>query len=971
MTPELKTLQPKEPEKCSSDGTKSWKFRSEGCTDQDARLRKMWSEPTWSGFQLRSKTYLQSKLKETGTPEELHHVCKSKKSFASKALAKYGSDVPPLFVVTLIVPGTPVVAGVQYFARSADTPQSEANALWQRFLQSDDDFRKERLKLVPTVHDGPWLVRKSVGAKPLIIAKALETTFFQTLAYLEVVVDICSDRIAKHVTALLFELVWFESFKGSHEELMHICNSKKSFVSKALAKFGNDIPQLFVVTLIIPGSPLVATVQYFARTKSTAAGGPTEAEQLWERFLNGDDEFRNSRFKLIPTIVDGPWIIRKSVGSTPCIIGKAIKTTYYQSPNYLEVHVDISSDAIAKHITSLSARQAKRLAKEREAVAHADSDEDVESDELEEKRPVNAGFAFLADSDSDESEDSEEEQEEEEEKEEEPVVTPEPVKGKKKNKKKGKKKGRAESDDDEEKESVDDILDALAAEAGNLSVDEATSIRNEQEQSLFGVQLKFANADKEMKRIFGVKEGGPSNNRKRGDPRSAARVTTRKVMMVSPLDEWPRPPTFVGGGIRWTRSNKPKGAGWNSLCNYFEITWSMAYKKLQEEFELLQRTHDPNLIAHFLQRYPYHIDALLTMSEVFQHHGQMDNATDCIKRCMYVLELAWADQFDVSKGNCRMDIQTEHNAGFYKALFLLMKQVGRRGCMRSAFETAKLLLSLDPQGDPMNVLLAIDYYALTSRQCQFLIDLVASKTPVADRFSHSDTRPNKAIKTSAGTSDTVADLPNLQFSLALAHFFLGNESEAKDLLAAALLKFPTMLKSLLEKIAANPSSSSWKPILSSRVFANARNLDGEHNVLQHLLDIYVTRNHSIWKVNDAQSFLLRSAQHALASPALVSANPQVLELPSCLQKYIRAVTADYSDEITTLPADHPMLQPPQLQNGQPLDAEALAALARAQAEFEAGNLPADANPLLLFLQTLLPWNHVQGAGEQQPQPPPQ
>ncbi|ETN18403.1 hypothetical protein PPTG_04025 [Phytophthora nicotianae INRA-310] len=621
----------------------------------------------------------------------------------------------------------------------------------------------------------------------------------------------------------------------------------------------------------------------------------------------------------------------------------------------------------------MSARQAKRLAKEREAEAHVDSDEDVESgedEELEEKRPANMGFAFLADSDDSESEsdDSEEEQEEDEEVEE-PVAVPEPPKSKKKSKKINRKKGAGSDDENEEKQSVDDILDALAAEAGNLSVDEATSIRNEQEQSLFGVQLKFANADKEMKRIFGVKEGGPSNNRKRGDPRTAARVAVKKVMMVSPLDEWPRPPTFVGGGIRWTRSNKPKGAGWNSLCSYYEITWSIAYKKLQEEFELLQRTHDPNLIAHFLQRYPYHIDALLTMSEVFQHHGQMDHATDCIKRCMYVLELAWADQFDVSKGNCRMDIQTEHNSGFFRALFLLMKQVGRRGCMRSAFETAKLLLSLDPQGDPMNVLLAIDYYALTSRQCQFLIDLFESKTPAVDRFA-SDEAKKTSWKSSIGASDSIAALPNLQFSLALAHFFVGNESEAKEKLATALLKFPTILKPLLEKIAANPSSSSWQPILSSRVFANARSVDGEQSVLQHLLDIYVTRNHSIWKVNDAQSFLLRSAKHALASPALVSANPQVLELPACLHKYIRAVTADYSDEITTLPADHPMLQPPQLQNGQPLDAEALAALARAQEEFEAGNLPADANPLLLFLQTLLPWNHVQGAGQQPPQQPP-
>ncbi|KAE9359398.1 hypothetical protein PF008_g2281 [Phytophthora fragariae] len=626
----------------------------------------------------------------------------------------------------------------------------------------------------------------------------------------------------------------------------------------------------------------------------------------------------------------------------------------------------------------MSARQAKRLAKEREAEANAESDEEVDSEdeELEEKRPATAGFAFLADSDSESDEESEEEQEEEVV-EKPQVAVPESPKGRKrKNKKKGKKKtqvyGSDEEEEGDEEESVDDILDALAAEAGNVSVDEATSMRNTQEQSIFGVQLKFANADKEMKRIFGVKEGGHANNRKRGDPRSAARVATKKVMMVSPLDEWPRPPTFVGGGIRWTRSNKPKGAGWNSLCNYFKITWSIAYKKLQEEFELLQRTHDPNLIAHFLQRYPYHIDALLTMSEVFQHHGQMDHATDSIKRCMYVLELAWADQFDVSKGNCRMDIQTEHNAGFFKALFLLMKQVGRRGCMRSAFETAKLLLSLDPQGDPMNVLLAIDYYALTSRQCQFLIDLFDSKTPAVDRFASGEVASKKkAGKKASSADETIAALPNLQFSLALAHFFLGNETEAKDLLAAALLKFPTMLKPLLEKIAANPSSSSWQPILSSRVFANARSVEGEHSVLQHLLDIYVTRNHSIWKVNAAQSFLLKSAQHALASPALVSANPQVLELPSCLHKYLRAVSADYSDEITTLPADHPMLQPPQLQNGLPLDAEALAALARAQEEFEAGNLPADANPLLLFLQTLLPWNHVQGAGQQQQQQPPQ
>jgi hypothetical protein len=37
-------------------------------------------------------------------------------------------------------------------------------------------------------------------------------------------------------------------------------------------------------------------------------------------------------------------------------------------------------------------------------------------------------------------------------------------------------------------------------------------------------------------------------------------------------------------------------------------------------------------------------------------------------------------------------------------------------------------------------------------------------------------------------------------------FFMGNADEAKELLAKALLRFPTVLKPLLEKIAVNTSS---------------------------------------------------------------------------------------------------------------------------------------------------------------------
>ncbi|OWZ08165.1 hypothetical protein PHMEG_00019337 [Phytophthora megakarya] len=115
---------------------------------------------------------------------------------------------------------------------------------------------------------------------------------------------------------------------------MHICNSKK-LREKGLGQFGN-ISQIYVVTLIISGDQFVATVQYYARAKNTAAGGLHKLSDFGSG-ANSNDEFHNARFKLIPTIVDGPWVIRRCVDTTPCIVLKAIKSTYYLSPNYLEV----------------------------------------------------------------------------------------------------------------------------------------------------------------------------------------------------------------------------------------------------------------------------------------------------------------------------------------------------------------------------------------------------------------------------------------------------------------------------------------------------------------------------------------------------------------------------------------------------------------------------------------------------------
>ena len=52
------------------------------------------------------------------------------------------------------------------------------------------------------------------------------------------------------------------------------------------------------------------------------------------RFLAGDDEAATSRrdrtFKLIPSVVKGSWVIKQSVGHTPVLLGRKLKTSYFR-----------------------------------------------------------------------------------------------------------------------------------------------------------------------------------------------------------------------------------------------------------------------------------------------------------------------------------------------------------------------------------------------------------------------------------------------------------------------------------------------------------------------------------------------------------------------------------------------------------------------------------------------------------------
>uniref|UniRef100_A0A453MP61 PH domain-containing protein n=1 Tax=Aegilops tauschii subsp. strangulata TaxID=200361 RepID=A0A453MP61_AEGTS len=150
-----------------------------------------------------------------------------------------------------------------------------------------------------------------------------------------------TDKSKIPAASYLMELAAIDWFKDTKR--MDNVGRQKGCVAQLAAEKGMHT---FVANIQIPGSTHYSIVMYFV-TNTMKKGS------LLQRFFDGDDEFRNSRLKLIPAVPKGSWIVRQSVGSTPCLLGKAVDCSYIRTPGYLEVDVDIGSSAVANGVLGL------------------------------------------------------------------------------------------------------------------------------------------------------------------------------------------------------------------------------------------------------------------------------------------------------------------------------------------------------------------------------------------------------------------------------------------------------------------------------------------------------------------------------------------------------------------------------------------------------------------------------------------
>ncbi|KAK9029968.1 hypothetical protein V6N11_031407 [Hibiscus sabdariffa] len=140
---------------------------------------------------------------------------------------------------------------------------------------------------------------------------------------------------------------WIRTSTKLCDLLSHRKNRVRKAVDEAFPT--GDKPFIWAFNLQLPNKDNYSAVAYFVTTEPIPEGS------LMDQFLKGDDEFRNSRLKLIANIVKGPWIVRKAVGEQAiCIIGRALSCKYCISENFCEVDIDIGSSMVASAIVHLA-----------------------------------------------------------------------------------------------------------------------------------------------------------------------------------------------------------------------------------------------------------------------------------------------------------------------------------------------------------------------------------------------------------------------------------------------------------------------------------------------------------------------------------------------------------------------------------------------------------------------------------------
>jgi len=223
----------------------------------------------------------------------------------------------------------------------------------------------------------------------------------------------------------------------------------------------------------------------------------------------------------------------------------------------------------------------------------------------------------------------------------------------------------------------------------------------------------------------------------------------------------------------------------------------------------------------------YHISTLLQVSEIAKQERDHATSGDLLERALFSFGRSIHSSFsqNLSQGKAQLDFRRPENREFWLAAWRYICNLGMRATWRTAFEWAKLVLSLDPDEDPYCVRLVIDQLAIRGRQPQQFINLAESKYLI------------KRWRTP----------PNIAMTLGLALSQLNEPERARSKLSLAIQEYPWVAASLCQELDINPIP---RPIWGRQPLGNYQTL---------LCELYVTKAKDIWNTPEATSLLVEVA----------------------------------------------------------------------------------------------------------------
>ncbi|XP_077165573.1 ribosome quality control complex subunit TCF25 isoform X2 [Paroedura picta] len=504
---------------------------------------------------------------------------------------------------------------------------------------------------------------------------------------------------------------------------------------------------------------------------------------------------------------------------------------------------------------------------------------------------------------------------------------------KKKKKRKNKKNAAGEvPEEDDGAEDIESILARLESSTGPWCQSEGGVITDS--RPLLYVEHRNLNAETELKRYFGARAVLGDQR-----PRQRLRPHLRSTWMTVLKSTWPRH-SKTGLSMRLLESKRG--------VQHFTFEHHREYQQVQFKFLDAVESMDPNNLVLLLQVNPYHVDSLLQLSDVCRMQEDQEMARDLVERALHTLECAFHPMFSLTSGTCRLDYRRPENRAFYLALFKHMTFLEQRGCPRTALEFCKLILSLDPENDPLCMLLVIDLLSLRAKEYAFLIRI----------FQEWESHRN------------LSQLPNFAFSLPLAYLLLSQQGdvsetessqayeEASRLIRQALFMFPSVLMPLLDHCSVQPDA-----MVAAHSFFGPNAQLSSPPALTQLVALYLGRTHSLWKDPAVMAWLETNVHEVLR---MVDANDPVLEEAEQKRKvrYQSAPRNIYRHVILSEIREATAVLPPEVTSQPIMGFDPLPPLDSilSYTRPERPDHPSNESTLSLFFRSLLPNFNLQGEG---------